>query len=274
MASTKEGGTGLSAEGKTAMLARTIAAVALASTLTACPMSTTQLGGGGSMVQGSAGEAGNAKDAAAELRHCDQPLGTMALVEDQSNYGLAQHGLTSPVPLLRLLASQSNCFAVVERGQGLDRMLQERELATSGLLQTGSNVGGAQIIAADYLLTPNVTFSEDDAGAVGGALGAALGGLLPAGLGASLGAVAGGVQFREAQSLLTVVDQRSGLQIAVAEGSAKTSDILGGAFALGGLPGFAGLGGFANTNQGKVVSAAFLDAFNGLVDQLAARPSS
>ena len=268
-----EGGTGVDAKGKTTMLARMIAAVALASTLTACPMSTTQLGGGGSMVQGSAGEAGNAKDAAAELRHCDQPLGTMALVEDQNTYGLAQYGLESPVPLLRLLASQSGCFAVVERGQALDRMMQERDLAAKGLLQGGSNVGGAQMIAADYLLTPFVSFSEDDAGAIGGAAGA-LGSFLPYGLGASLTAIGGGVKFREAQTLLAVTDQRTGLQIASAEGSAKTSDILGGAFALGGLPGFAGLGGFANTNQGKVVSAAFLDSFNNLVDQLAARPSS
>ena len=75
------------------MLVRIVTAIALVHTLAACPMSTTQLGGGGSMVQGSAGEAGNAKEAAAELRHCDQPLGTMALVEDQHTYGLAQYGL-------------------------------------------------------------------------------------------------------------------------------------------------------------------------------------
>ena len=170
--------------------------------------------------------------------------------------------------------SQSGCFAVVERGQALDRMMQERDLAAQGLLQTGSNVGGAQMIAADYLLTPFVSFSEDDAGAIGGAPARRSAASCPTGSARRLGAVGGGVKFREAQTLLAVTDQRTGLQIASAEGSAKTSDILGGAFALGGLPGFAGLGGFANTNQGKVVSAAFLDAFNGLVDQLAARPSS
>jgi hypothetical protein len=71
--------------------------------------------------------------------------------------------------------------------------------------------------------------------------------------------------------MLATTDERTGLQIASAAGSAKTSDILGGAFALGGVPGFAGLGGFSNTSQGKVVSAAFLDAFNNLVDQLAAQ---
>jgi hypothetical protein len=245
-----------------------VKAIAAAGMLTAC--SATQLGKGGSLVQGSANEAGHAKEAAAALRQCDQPLGTMALIERQDT-ALAQYGLESPVPLLRLLASQSNCFAVVERGQGFDRMMQERDLASQGLLQTGSNVGGAQMFAADYLLTPNVTFSEDGAGMAGGAVGAALGSFLPVGFGTSLAAMAGGVQFREAQSMLTVVDQRTGMQVAVAEGSAKSSDVLAGAFALGGLPEFGRLGGFADTNQGKVVSAAFLDAFNGLVDQLAPR---
>lgn len=243
---------------------KAIAAVGLIGALAAC--SQTQLGGGGSLVQGSAGESGNAQDAV-DLASCDQPLGTIALVERQDAYALAQHGLESPVPLFRLLAAQSGCFAVVERGQALDRMVQERDLAQQGLLQQGSNVGGAQMVAADYLLTPHVTFSEDNAGALGGALAS----LVPGVAGSMFGAVAGGAKFREAQALVTVVDQRTGVQIGVAEGSARTSDVLGGGFTLGGLPGFAGLGGYANTNQGKVVSAAFLDAFNNVVAQLRGR---
>lgn len=239
--------------------------MAAAGMLAAC--STTELGGGGSMVQGSAGEAGNPEEAAAALRQCDQPLGTMALVERQDRFALAQYGLESPVPLLRLLAAQSGCFAVVERGQALDRMMQERELADQQMLQQGSNVGTGQMVAADYLLTPFVTFSEDDAGGLGGAVAS----LFPGRVGATLGAVGAGVEFQEAQTLLTVTDQRSGVQTAAAEGSARVTDVVGGGFALGGLPGFAGLGGYAETPEGKVISAAFLDAFNKLVDQLRAR---
>lgn len=246
------------------MWGKAIVVIGLAGAVAAC--SQTDLGGGGSLIQGSAGEVGNAEGAVA-LESCDQPLGTLALVERQDRFALAQYGLESPVPLLRLLAAQSGCFAVVERGQALSGMMQERDLATQGLLQQGSNVGGAQIVAADYLLTPHVTFSEDDAGALGGALA----GFVPGIAGSMLGAVGGGVKFREAQAVLTVVDQRTGVQIGVAEGSAKTSDILGGGFALGGLPGFAGLGGYAKTNQGKVVSAAFLDSFNNVVGQLRRR---
>lgn len=247
------------------MRLRHLLIMATTGALAAC--SSTQLGGGGSMIQGSAGESGNAKDAQAALRQCDEPLGTMALVERQDTRALAQHGLQSPVPLLRLLAAQSGCFAVVERGQALGRMKQERQLAQEGMLQTGSNVGGGQMVAADYLLTPFVSFSEDDAGGLAGAVG----GLLPGPVGTTLAAAGGGVKFREAQGMLSVVDQRTGVQVAVAEGSARTSDVLGGGFALGAIPGFAGLGGYSKTDQGKVVSAAFLDGFNKLVDQLAAR---
>ena len=257
------------------MRSRIVATITLACGLTACSMSSTELGGGGSMVQGSAGEAGNAQNEATALRHCDQPLGTMALVEDQSSYGLAQYGLESPVPLLRLLASQSNCFAVVERGQGArPHAAGARPAATSGLLQTGSNVGGAQIIAADYLLTPYVTSRKTTRAGSAARSARRSAAFCPTGSARPSARWPAACSSAKRRPCSTVADQRSGLQIAVAEGSAKTSDILGGAFALGGLPGFAGLGGFANTNQGKVVSAAFLDAFNSLVDQLAARPPS
>jgi hypothetical protein len=233
--------------------------------LVAC--SSTDLGSGGSMVQGSAGTAGNAQGQELAIRTCDEPLGTMALVERQDTYALAQYGLESPVPMLRLMAAQSGCFAVVERGQALGRMQQERDLASSGMLQGGSNVGGGQMVAADYLLTPFVTFSEDDAGGVGGALG----GLLGSSLGNTVAGLVGGVEFQEAQTFLTLVEQRSGIQAASAEGSAKSTDVLGGAFAASGLGGLGGLGGYSSTNEGKVVAAAFLDAFNGLVDQVRAQ---
>jgi hypothetical protein len=82
-------------------------------------------------------------------------------------------GLSSPVPVIRLLAVQSLCFNVVEHGQALTRMEQERVLATSGRLQTGSNVGQGQIVAANYYITPNVVFSEGNAAAISSALGGA-----------------------------------------------------------------------------------------------------
>src|SRR5262249_43166309 len=179
----------------------------------------------------------------------------------------AQAGLTSPVPLIRLIAAQSRCFNVVDRGQALTRMLQERNLATGNMLQPGANVGEGQLVAADYMVTPNVVFSQSNAGGAGAALGA--GRFIPY-VGPAFdaaGAIAGSIRFKEAQAVVMVTDVRSGVQTAVAEGRARASD-LGGGFGLGGIYGFAAMGAYSNTDQGKVVAGALLDAFNKLVEQV------
>ena len=121
---------------------------------------------------GSAGGA-NSQNANADLEHCGTPLGTIAVVEDSSApwYGAltGQMHLGSTVPVLKLIIQQSNCFLVVERGQGLRNREQERALAAGGQARAGSNIGGGQMVAADFILTPAVVFSEGNAGGVGGA---------------------------------------------------------------------------------------------------------
>jgi hypothetical protein len=229
-------------------------------------------GEGGSAVQGSAGPGGS-QGAASDLEHCDRPLATMAVVEpqDQVVRALSRYRLQSPAGLIRLMVQQSNCFVVVERGLGMKNMMQERALADSGQLKQSSNVGAGQMVTADYILTPGVVFSEDNAGGVGGALGGALGGLLGRG-GRLIGGVAGGLKFKEAQTSMLLADARSGVQVAAAEGSAKKADFrLGGLLAGGGLAG--GLGGYENTNEGKVIAASFADNYNGIVRAVRGNPS-
>jgi hypothetical protein len=67
-------------------------------------------------------------------------------------------------------------------------------------------------------------------------------------------------------------DTRSGIQVAAAEGSAKQTD-----FALGGTlfgaGGGAALGGYTNTNEGKVITASFLDNWNNIVRAIRNNPS-
>jgi hypothetical protein len=92
------------------------------------------------MVAGSAGAEGSASGAARELQRCNRPIGTIALIESQIP-ALAQIGLASPVPLIRLMVAQSGCFNVVERGQALTRMTEERALAAGSMLQQGANIG-------------------------------------------------------------------------------------------------------------------------------------
>ena len=211
-------------------------------------------------VTGSAGGA-SSQNVNAQLQHCDQSLGTLAVVEDQNAqwyYRLTrEYQLTSTVPLIRLLVQQSNCFVVVERGRAFNQMQGERALQQSGELRQGSNFGQGQIVAADYSLNPMITFSEKDTRG----LGAALGGIPYVG---AFGALAGGLRTSEASTTLTLVDNRSGVQLAAAEGAASNTDfnLWSGFF---GSRGGGGLGGYTNTPQGKVLAGAFADAYNQLV---------
>jgi len=84
-------------------------------------------GQGGSVVKGAAGTEGSTGD---KLEHCVSPMGAMAVVEPQDYVltALTRYNLKSPVGLIRMMIQQSNCFIVVERGVGMQNMMQERSL--------------------------------------------------------------------------------------------------------------------------------------------------
>ena len=208
---------------------------------------------------GSAGGA-NAQGANSKLERCAKSLGTLALVEDSNQPWFMQfrqeYHTQSTVPLLRMIIQQSNCFVVVERGRAMQNMQQERALMAQGELRKKSNMGKGQMVAADYTATPSITFSQKGTGGLGGAVG---------GLFGPVGALIGGAaSSNEASTTLLLTDNRSGVQLAAAEGSAKNWDFGAVGGLIGGLGGAAG-GGFSNTPQGKVLAAAFMDSYNQLV---------
>jgi hypothetical protein len=216
-------------------------------------------GKGGSVVQGAAGTQGSTDSGGVEK--CDKPMGAMAVVEPQDFVlqSLNSYGLQSPSGLLRLMIQQSNCFIVVERGIGMQNAMQERELAQSGELRSGSNMGKGQMVTADFIMTPSVVFSEGNAGGVGGLVGGLIGSRNPL-----VGVLAGGLKFKEAQTSMLIADARSSVQVAAAEGSSRKADLnLLAAFGRG--SGWGGVGGYANTNEGKVIAASFMNNFNEIV---------
>ncbi len=232
-------------------------------TLAGCVSTPVQMGTDSSktVATGSAGGA-NAQNANSQLERCGTPVGTVAFIEDTSApwyYTLSStYRLPSTTLVLRQLAQQSNCFVVVERGRGFAAMEGERRLAQSGETRANSNFGKGQMVSADYAITPSVTFSAPDTGGIRGALGG-LGGNLGV-----LGSVAGGVKMREASTMLAMTDNRSGIQVAIAEGSASNVNFDVGTVLWGG--GRVGsLGAYSNTPEGKVIVGAFTDAFNQLV---------
>ena len=197
-----------------------------------------------------------------ELPHCATPVGTASIKEPERNWW-GPLGLGSPESLIKLMASRSGCLRIVDRNGGLAMREQERELGASGELQRGSNLGRGQVKAADYAIIPDITDSNSDAG--GGGVGGALGGIV----GGRFGAVLGGVKVKrsEAHVLLTLVNIRTTEQEYVAEGTAQKTDVgwgAGGGYAFFGAVG----GGYSNTDIGKVIAAAYLNAFVDLVHHL------
>lgn len=175
-------------------------------------------------------------------------MATLALAENPNGYTMyGSHTLpASPVPLVRLLAQQSGCFRVVDRAAGLH-----------GTVQKGRGY------EAQYTLTPSLTFSEMDAGrGLAGLIG-----MIPVLRDlAGLVGLAEQVKLKEAQVALLLSDNETTEQVAAATGSVRVTDLGVGGLVLGRLGGAAGAG-WSNSNEGKVVAAAFLDAHNQLVVQ-------
>lgn len=242
------------------------AAVAATLLLTACQTTDMQMGSQGAKTVATGSAAGDATaNASSSLEKCPTPLGTVSLIENQSAgwYTILRNEYKLPptANLLRLLIQQSNCFVVVERGAaGMNAMTRERALMQSGEMRQGSNFGGGQMVASDYGLSPEIIFNNSNAGGMGGSLGGLVGGRYSG----VLAAVGGNLQTKEASTLLTLIDNRSGVQVAASEGSASKTDFGGFGQIFGGSAA-GGLGGYSNTAQGKVITAAFMDAFNQMV---------
>ena len=224
------------------------------------------------------GKGGIGIDENTEVPRCDRALGTIALVEERSaaspadglpagmaaliRMAEAQNGgsqRVDPLPLLKLLVAQSGCFQVVDRGEGFDALQRERQLAAGGSVAGANNQ--ATLKAADYLLQAKVLYSDNDSGGSGGGLGS----MFPGGLGFKQ-------KVKASQTMLTLVEVKTGIQQAVATGSARKKDlsILGGGILTN--AGVGALGGtYTSTDMGKITSLAMLDAFTKLTRQAQTR---
>ena len=226
--------------------------------LSAC--STMQMGSTAASTEATGSAAGaTSQGANSALQHCAAPLGTVEIYEHTNDpwyYTLThQYNLPSVTPLINLIVQQSNCFMVVTRGSGLNASMRERQLEQAGELRNNSNFHKGQLVAADYTIVPSVNISNRNAGG----FGAIIGEISPI-----AGFLAAGVHAKDADTTLLMDDNRSGVQVAAATGSARNFDFSGFGALFGGFAGV-GLGAYENTAQGKVVVAAFVNAYNNLV---------
>ena len=202
----------------------------------------------------------------ADVPHCARKLGTMSIVDGDDSYGWTQYQLAPPAKLLKVIVQRSGCFNLVDRGSGLQAAEKERNIGNSLGLQRRSNVGIGQIKAADYVLIAEVQAANRNAQGSGGA--AAIGGLL----GGPFGGLIGGIRSKklEANTVLSVTNVRTTETIAATEGYAAKNDIGfgGGGGIFGGIGAAAVGGGYDNTDIGRIVTLAFVDAYGKLVQEL------
>jgi len=202
-----------------------------------------------------------------DVPKCTRKLGTLSIVDGDDPTGWTQNSLAPPQKLLRVLVQRSGCFNIVDRGSGLNAAQQERAIGGNLGLQRGSNVGQGQIKAADYVLVAEIQGANSNvsgsgvAGGIGAVMGGPIGGLL------------GGLRSKksEANTVLSLTNVRTTETIAVEDGYAAKKDT---SFAVGGLFGGGGVGvgaiggGYENTEIGRIVTLAFIQAYGKMVTGL------
>ncbi|MGO1541258.1 MAG: CsgG/HfaB family protein [Luteimonas sp.] len=207
-----------------------------------------------------------------EIPVCSRSLGTIAVDEPPGRNWWTGQQLSSPSALIKLFVNRSRCFELVDRGRGMERMQAERDLAASGDLRGGSNIGRGQVRAADYVLVPDLISQNADSS--GNRIGGLIGGLIG---NRTAAAVLGGIDIsrKTADVLLTVTDMRSSMQVAMAEGHASHTDLgwAGGAGVFRSNLVGGGATGYANTELGQVITLAYLQAYTDLVGRLGGLPS-
>src|SRR5690349_21196499 len=156
----------------------------------------------------------------AMIPNCPRKIGTLAVREPDTRWW-AGLGLESPEALLKLFVRQSGCFTLVDRGKGFEMAQQERALAAGGALQGGSNIGGGQVRAADYILVPDIVSKNANAG------GTNIGGLLGGFMGGFAGAVVANINIssKTADVVLTITNVRTSEQEAISEGHGSKTDV-------------------------------------------------
>ena len=112
---------------------------------------------------------------------------------------------------------QSGCFGMVNRGGTMQSREMERAMADQSELQEGSNLGKAEVKAADYFLEPNIVTANHNSGGGGGAFG---------GWGRAVGAIAGGIDVKKGKATVTlsIVNARTTGEEALMQGDTRKTD--------------------------------------------------
>ena len=193
-----------------------------------------------------------AKQAAVELTHCDASYGTIAVVEGDTQ-GWSKFELGSPRELVTAIAQQSGCFEVHSAASATPADFLVNVIA-GDKEEVDQGVQAAKGLATD-------AFGR--AGAAGQMLGS-----VP-GAGALMGMFGGlGGKKKVVAAGIRVVSPANGQTLVAGTGEVKKSTL---SFASG-TPWVAGANtaGYADSKDGKMLTEAFIIAYNSVVSQAGA----
>lgn len=172
------------------------------------------------------------------------------------------HPLQGLVLLLSAVGILIPAYREAKRAGWFPDRTPEIAFPATGTVTVSNGVNNqATLKAADYLLQAKVLYSDSDAGGSGGGLGS----MFPGGLGFKQ-------KVKSSQTMLTLIEVKTGIQQAIATGAARKKDlsILGGGLLTNAGVGALG-GAYTSTDMGKITSIAMLDAFVKLTKQAQAR---
>ncbi len=188
------------------------------------------------------------KDANAEvpLAKCEVKLGTIAVLEGDTQ-GWTKYGLSSPRDLIAAMANESKCFDVQSGSSGKPADFLMYAIA-----------GDKEEVDKSVELAKTAVIE----GAVRSGMAGQLMGRVPV-VGGMLGMFGGmGGKKKTYAAALRVVSPANGQTIVSGTGEAKSSSIT-----FAGWSNAAGLGGYGSSKDGKMLSTAFIQAFNGVAAQ-------
>ncbi|MDB5669246.1 MAG: penicillin-binding protein activator LpoB [Alphaproteobacteria bacterium] len=191
-------------------------------------------------------------DAAPSLAKCESPLGTIAIT-DGDQQGWTQFNLSSPRPMLGALIEQSGCFTLHNAASGRP---------------------------ADFLLSAVVGSKEEIDKSVNLAKGALTEGLVRSGAAGQVLAHVpmGGALFsafsrfggkkKTVSAGLRIMSPMTGQTLASGSGESSKSFVK--IMDAGDWSGAGSMGGYASSSDGKMLTGAFVQAFNAIVSQRSA----
>jgi len=196
---------------------------------------------------------GKGSDAGPQLVKCEDSLGTIALV-DGDQAGWAKWNLGSPRALIHALASESGCFTLADASGGtparflITAIAGSQEEVDQGMeIAKGAAMQGLVQSGAAGSLLRGVPFGGSALGMFGG-------------LGGKKQTVAAG---------LRVVSPANGQTVAAGQGVVKKSTLNFAGAGYGWAAGAANASGYQNSPNGKMLTEAFIQAFNEVVSQRA-----